>query len=123
MIIPIAASLLAIGFVIYLSIDIMKKDPGSSRMVEISQAVQAGAKAFLKREYVYIGSFVGIISILIAMAPLFADVGLGWKTSVAFITGAVASALAGYIGMSIATRSNSRTTQGALAGGLKGALG
>jgi K(+)-stimulated pyrophosphate-energized sodium pump len=111
------------GFVVFLSIDIMKKDPGSPRMVEISEAVQAGAKAFLKREYLYIGVFVAVISILIAMAPLFADVGLGWKTSVAFITGATASALAGYIGMSIATRSNSRTTQGALVGGLRGALG
>ncbi len=121
-IIPIAASLLAIAFVIYLSLDVMKKDPGNSRMVEISKAVQEGAKAFLKREFIYIGSFVVVISILIALAPLFAEVELGWRTSVAFITGACASALAGYIGMSIATRSNSRTTQGALSGGLRGAL-
>ncbi|MFQ5770445.1 MAG: sodium-translocating pyrophosphatase [bacterium] len=123
MIIPIVASLIAVGFVVFLSFDIMKKDPGNARMIEISKAVQAGAKAFLKREYLYIGSFVVVISILIAIAPLFADVELGWKTSVAFISGAFASALAGYIGMSIATRSNSRTTQGALTGGLKGALG
>ncbi|MFQ5602782.1 MAG: sodium-translocating pyrophosphatase [bacterium] len=122
MIIPIAASVVAIGFVVFLIFDIMKKDPGNERMVEISKAVQAGARAFLKREYVYIGIFVAIISVLIGLAPLFANVELGWRTSIAFVCGAFASALAGYIGMSIATRANSRTTQGALDGGLKGAL-
>lgn len=113
---------MAIGFVIFLCIDVMKKDPGNSRMVEISKAIQEGAKAFLKREYMYIGAFVAIISVLIALAPLFTKADLGWRTSLAFIAGAVASALAGYIGMSIATRANCRTTQGALTGGLKGAL-
>ncbi|MFQ5649607.1 MAG: sodium-translocating pyrophosphatase [bacterium] len=122
MIIPIIASLVALGFVAYLSMDVIKKDPGSPRMAEISKAVQDGAKAFLKREYFYIGVFVLIISALIALAPKFAQVDLGWRTSVAFICGAIASALAGYIGMSIATRANSRTTQGALTGGLQGAL-
>ncbi len=120
--IPVAASLVALAFVAYLIFDVMKKDQGSERMIQISKAVQEGAKAFLKREYIYIGGFVAVISVLIALAPQFADVDLGWRTSVAFICGAVASAIAGYIGMSIATRANSRTTQGALTGGLKGAL-
>ncbi len=123
MIIPIIASLIALGFVAYLSMDVIRKDPGNARMVEISKAVQEGAKAFLKREYSYIGIFVLVISVLIALAPTFSDVALGWRTSVAFIVGAFASTLAGYVGMSIATRANSRTTQGALVGGLKGALG
>jgi K(+)-stimulated pyrophosphate-energized sodium pump len=119
---PFAASLLALGFVAYLSWDVMKKNPGNERMIQISRAVQEGARAFLKREYLYIASFVLPIAILIALAPLFADVELGWKTSVAFIVGAMGSAIAGYIGMSIATRANCRTTQGAMDGGLKGAL-
>jgi len=102
--------------------DVMRKDAGNARMIEISQAIQAGAKAFLKREYLYIGGFVVAISVLFTLAPLFTEVKLGWKTAVAFASGAFASALAGYIGMSIATRANSRTTQGALTGGLQGAL-
>ena len=122
MIIPIIASLVAIVFVVFLSLDVMRKNPGNKRMVEISKAVQEGAKAFLRREYIYIGSFVVVIAVLIAVTPLFSNVQLGWRTSVAFIVGAFASALAGYIGMSIATRANSRTAQGALDGGLKGAL-
>ncbi len=119
---PIIASLVALAFVAYLIADVMKRDAGSAKMVEISEAIQAGAKAFLKREYLYIGSFVVVISVLIAIAPLISTVDLGWRTSIAFIGGALASSLAGYIGMSIATRANSRTTQGALSGGLKGAL-
>ena len=122
MLIPIIASLVALGSVVFLSIDVIRKDAGSARMVEISKAVQAGAKAFLKREYLYIGGFVVVISLLFILAPMFTEVKLGWKTAVAFASGAIASALAGYIGMSIATRANSRTTQGALTGGLQGAL-
>jgi K(+)-stimulated pyrophosphate-energized sodium pump len=122
LIVPLIASLVALGFVAFLSFDVLKKDAGNPRMIEISRAVQEGAKAFLKREYMYIASFVAVIAILIALAPKFADVGLGWRTSAAFICGAIASAIAGYIGMSIATRANSRTTQGALTGGLRSAL-
>lgn len=122
MIIPIVASLIALGFVAFLSIDVVRKDPGNPRMVEISKAIQEGARAFLKREYMYIGLFVLVISALFALTPLFSKVELGWRTSVAFICGALASALAGYIGMSIATKANCRTTQGALTGGLRDAL-
>ncbi|MCZ6821113.1 MAG: sodium-translocating pyrophosphatase [Calditrichaeota bacterium] len=122
LIIPIVASLIALGFVAFLSIDVVRKDPGNPRMVEISKAIQEGARAFLKREYMYIGLFVLVIAALFALTPLFSKVELGWRTSVAFIGGALASALAGYIGMSIATKANCRTTQGALTGGLRDAL-
>ncbi len=121
--IPGAASLLALGFVAYLAMDVLKKNPGNERMVQISKLVQQGAKAFLRREYLYVSAFVFVIAALIAATPLFApNVSLNWQTSVAFICGGMASAIAGYIGMSIATRANSRTTQGAVEGGLKGAL-
>ncbi|NUO81915.1 sodium/proton-translocating pyrophosphatase, partial [candidate division KSB1 bacterium] len=103
--------------------DVLKKNPGNERMVQISKLVQQGAKAFLRREYLYVSAFVFVIAALIAATPLFApNVSLNWQTSVAFILGGLASAIAGYIGMSIATRANSRTTQGAVDGGLKGAL-
>ncbi|TDI84259.1 MAG: hypothetical protein E2O79_03710, partial [Caldithrix sp.] len=49
--IPVAASLVALAFVVYLIFDVMKKDQGSDRMIQISKAIQEGAKAFLKREY------------------------------------------------------------------------
>ena len=120
--IPVISSLIALGFVVYLIINILKRDPGTERMIQISAAVQQGARAFLKREYLYVSIFVIIIAILISVSPFLTNVELNWKTAIAFMGGAIVSALAGYIGMSIATRANSRTTQGAVTGGVKGAL-
>jgi len=105
-------------------------------MVEISDAVQVGAKAFLRREYFYISIFVAIIFVAITVAPSLVQKkgiaeSLGWQTAVSFVIGALASALAGFIGMNIATRANSRTTEAARRGvedekdpesGLKNAL-
>ncbi len=122
MIIPAVAGVIALLFVAYLSMDILRKNPGNEKMVQISKLVQEGAKAFLRREYTYVSIFVIAIAALIAIAPMISEVQLGWKTSIAFIIGSVVSALAGYIGMSIATRANSRTAQGAIDDGLKGAL-
>ena len=124
LVLPIVASLFALAFVGYLIMDILKKDQGSDKMKEISKAVQEGAKAFLKREYSYISIFVIVIAVLISVAPFLTSkqMDLGWKTAVAFVAGAIMSALAGYIGMSIATRANSRTTHAADVQGLKGAL-
>ncbi len=119
---PIVASLLALLFVVYLSWDVMRRNPGNERMVQISSMIQAGARAFLRREYSYVGVFVIVIAMLMAVAPLFSDVELGWRTSLAFAFGAVMSGLAGYIGMSIATRANARTAEAARTGGLREAL-
>jgi len=121
-IVPFFASLIALGFVVYLIFDILKKEMGTERMAQISLAIQQGARAFLKREYIYVSLVVIVIAALISIAPLLTEVDLGWKTSIAFIGGAFVSALAGYIGMSIATRANARTTYGAMTGGVKGAL-
>ncbi len=120
--VPFFASLIALGFVVYLIFDILKKEMGTEKMAQISLAIQQGARAFLKREYIYVFFVVVVIAILISIAPMLTEVELGWKTSVAFVGGAFVSALAGYIGMSIATRANTRTTQAALTGGVKGAL-
>ena len=119
----LVTSVFALLFVCYLVYYVLSKSQGTERMAEISRAVQIGARAFLKREYMYVTLFVVAVAILMAAAPyLAADVGLSWRTSIAFVAGALCSALAGYVGMSIATRANARTAQGAVEGGLKGAL-
>lgn len=113
----------ALLFVVYLVSYTLKQDPGNERMQKISGLVQAGARAFLKREYTYVFTFVVIIGILIVIAPFIkSNIDLGWQTAVCFVFGAIVSALAGYIGMSIATRANARTTEAARAKGLNGAL-
>ena len=117
------SALCALAFMGYLFSYVMKQDPGNEKMQKISNLVQDGAKAFLKREYAYVFAFVIIIFILITIAPMLREnIDLGWKTGVCFIFGAFVSALAGYVGMSIATRANARTTEAARAKGLNGAL-
>ncbi|MBU0686482.1 MAG: sodium-translocating pyrophosphatase [Candidatus Margulisbacteria bacterium] len=98
----------AIGiiFIVYLAAKVMKEDPGNETMVEISEAIHTGAMAFLKREYKAIAIFVVVLTVVLFF-------GINWQTSVAYLVGAVCSLSAGYLGMKIATRANTRTAHGA----------
>ncbi len=118
-----AASILAILTVAYMVQYVLSKSQGTEKMARISKAVQEGALAFLLREYRYVMATVLIIAVLIAIVgQMRPDLPLGWKTSIAFVIGAVASAMAGFLGMYIATRSNARTTEAARSGGVKAAV-
>ncbi len=90
---------------------VMKRDTGTDRMREISQQVQEGAAAFLKAEYRWLVVFVIVVFGAIFFSS--SEMGLGPKTAIAFLSGAFASALAGYFGMHTATRSAVRATQAA----------
>ena len=105
----IAASLVAIIFSIILTTILKKKEPGNEKMKEIASAIKEGAKAFLKREYIYLSIFVVIVAIVLVLLinPL---------TAVSFIVGGIFSAIAGYIGMSVATMANVRTAHAARSG-------
>ncbi len=117
------ASLAALAFVAYLAKYVLSKPQGTETMAKISGLVQQGAKAFLYREYRYVFSFVIVIAIFLAGVGVFdQSLGLSWKTAVAFMAGAIASTCAGFLGMTIATRSNARTAAAAESGGVKGAL-
>ena len=102
--IGLISGVIGLVFVGYLVGKILKKDPGSEVMIKISKSIQDGAMAFLAREYKSIAIFVVILAAIIFF-------GVAKKTAFAFISGAVCSVLAGYIGMKIATSSNSRTAQ------------
>jgi len=112
----LVAGLAAVAFAFYLAWKIMKYPAGEGKMIEISQAIAEGAKAYLNRQY----KAVGVVAVIISVA-LFFGFDNNWKMVIGFLVGATASALAGYIGMNVAIRANVRTAQAARTG-LKKAL-
>ena len=105
-------SIAALVFALLLALSVLRKHPGSDIMQELSRAVLEGATAYLKQQYKVVGLF------FILLFAVLAVISFGLKllspfVPFAFITGGFFSALAGFIGMSIATRANARTAQGA----------
>ncbi len=91
---------------------VSKQDAGNDRMKEISNYIAEGAMAFLKAEWKVLGYFVVIVAILLAVMAS-ANPHSHWSIAIAFVIGAVLSALAGFIGMKAATKANVRTAQAA----------
>jgi K(+)-stimulated pyrophosphate-energized sodium pump len=89
--------------------NVKKADPGNERMVFLMTEIQKGAKAFLRQEYTWVAGFVVVMAVLIAIFV----VPLG---AVSYVLGAVLSAGAGYVGMTVATMANARTTRAAMEG-------
>jgi K(+)-stimulated pyrophosphate-energized sodium pump len=95
---------LIIAYLIFLYV---KKQPnGSELMKELEGMIHSGAMAFLKKEYSVLVVFIAIVFLLLGY-------GISWRTSIAFVTGAFCSMLAGFSGMSSATKGNSRTADAA----------
>ncbi|EEG77878.1 sodium-translocating pyrophosphatase [Dethiobacter alkaliphilus] len=103
------AGIVGLLFAFYLTSRVNSADPGNDRMKEISEAIHEGAMAFLSREYRALFIFVIILFFVITFA-------IDLSTAIAYVVGSVASGLAGFIGMSIATRANVRTTNAAQTG-------
>lgn len=85
---------------------VMQYETGSEKVTKIAAAIHEGAMVFMRREYKMLGAFAAVLLVFLLFA-------LGVKTALAFLVGAVASALAGYIGMFSATQANVRTTTAA----------
>ena len=91
---------------------VSKQDAGTPRMIEISNYIAEGAMAFLKAENKVLTYFVIIGALLLGIMG-YSNENSHWSIAVAFVIGAVFSALAGYIGMKVATKANVRTAQAA----------
>ena len=102
---------IAVGYGLYLTWWLLKQPAGNERMREISRAVQEGAAAYLKKQYTAIAIVAVVPFILLGVYDK-----LGWGTAFGFLIGASLSAAAGFIGMNVAVRSNSRTAEAARKG-------
>ncbi len=105
-ILAISASVVAIIYSMILVKTIKDRPKGSKKMADIARAIKDGASTYLSRQY----SKIALTVIVIFTALLYL---LGWKTALGFLIGASLSALAGYVGMSIAVRANVRTAEAA----------
>ena len=118
----IAAGVVALIFALLLTLNILKQDKGDESIQEIGRKIQEGAMAFLSLEYRLMAVFVVIMFVILAV---FIDYDVLDKvgsdrsipsTAIAYLSGAILSGLAGYIGMGIAVRANTRTTVQAMKG-------
>ena len=112
--VPVAA-VIALLFAAYLAGKVGKQDAGMDRMKEIAGAIAEGARAFLMAEYKILVIFVVVLFVLIGF-------GISWVTAVCFVIGALFSTVAGYCGMTVATKANVRTANAAKENGMNKAL-
>lgn len=115
--------IVALIYAIILAVRINKMDSGTKRMKEIAQSINEGAKAFLFSEYKILVIFVATVFVVISVCGIItkSDV-LNYRTALAFLIGAILSTLAGYCGMSVATKANVRTANAAKEKGMNKAL-
>jgi len=105
----LGSSLLALIYGAVVASRLLKKSAGNDRMKEISSAIREGAQAYLNRQY----KTIAVIALILAVILYFA---FNATTAIGFIVGAVFSALAGYIGMNVSVRANSRVAEAAKTG-------
>ena len=109
LIFPIAISIFSIIFAYYLIREVRKSPSGSGKMVEISQAIKEGAKAFLKRQYKTV-AIVAVILFFILWPTL------GFLPALGFLVGALASGISGFLGMMVSTQANLKVAEAAKSG-------
>lgn len=105
----LVAGILGLLMTGFLTRRVLAAETGTAEMLRISQAIQEGASAFLRREYQYLVIFVVVVAVLLVLL-------VNVPTAITFVAGAFTSALAGFIGMNIAVRANVRTAAAARKG-------
>jgi len=121
LLIALITGLISILGAIYFTVIVMRKDRGNEKMIEISGYIETGAKSFLKVQYLVLGIFVLVLFTVILLflpsrmtgheVPILAGV-LNWQQAVAYLVGSSASMFAGYLGLLVGVKTNTRAAQG-----------
>jgi K(+)-stimulated pyrophosphate-energized sodium pump len=114
-------SLVALGFAALFAKEVLAAGQGTPKMIEISKAVQEGAAAYLNRQFTTLAVFAGLVFLLLFLLPA-DDSAVRIGRPIFFLVGAAFSALVGFIGMTLATRTNLRVANAANESGTKKAL-
>ena len=125
LLIALITGLISILAAIYFTVIVMRKDRGNEKMIEISGYIETGAKSFLKVQYLVLGIFVLVLFLVILLflpsrmtgheVPILAGV-LNWQQAVAYLIGSGASMFAGYLGLLVGVKTNTRAAQGVTKG-------
>ena len=111
----VVLSALSLGVAGLLTAYVLRQDTGTSQMQDISNAIKEGAEAFLRRQYTTIGGLTVMLAAIIFLGYWQGkgDLTIAWRTTVAFIVGALCSAIAGFSGMFVSIRANIRAASAA----------
>ena len=111
----VVLSALSLGVAVLLTIYVLRQDTGTAQMQDISNAIKEGAEAFLRRQYTTIGGLTVVLAAIIFLGYWQGkgDLTIAWRTTVAFIVGALFSAIAGFSGMFVSIRANIRAASAA----------
>ena len=117
-ILPLAAGVIALVFAALMAYRVIGADRGNARMIEIGDAIRAGASAFLRREYLALLPLVISVTIVLAVLDytLFTHRLGAPATAISYVVGTICSGLAGFVGMNVAVRANVRTAAAAMRG-------
>ncbi len=125
LLIALITGLISILAAIYFTVIVMRKDRGNEKMIEVSGYIETGAKSFLKVQYLVLGIFVLVLFIVILLflpskmtgheVPILVGI-LNWQQAVAYLIGSGASMFAGYLGLIVGVKTNTRAAQGVTKG-------
>ena len=122
LIVALITGIISIAMAIYFRYLVLKEDPGNERMVEVAGYIEEGAKSYLKVQYKILGIFVlGLFLIILFVLPSQINPGtFNWEQAIAYLIGSVGSMLAGWLGMYVGVKANTRAAQGCTVGTKKG---
>ncbi|MBD3255117.1 MAG: sodium-translocating pyrophosphatase [Candidatus Lokiarchaeota archaeon] len=127
--VAIVAGIISIVMAILFAKKVMQADPGNERMVEVAGYIESGANTFIRRQYVTLTIFIIVLSIALLFLPSPLETGdrkrfiygaLNWEQSIAYVVGSVASMCAGWLGMKVGVKANTRSAQGCTRGSKEG---